>query len=228
MIPTLQQGQVGLSILGSAGGDASRASRLLILHSNDSSFADTSTYARSVTLNSTITASTSSPKFGAAAGLVSNANECLLITSNTGMTVGTGAMTIAGWFKPTATLSEKFVLSKGVNENGGWMVGIGTGGVVFRSAGTSDLVYSGAISSSAWTYIKCVFTGTGLKKIFVGGPEVSSGSTASNITTTTRLEVGGCVSVSSSFQFRGGFDEIVISALADLSTTVPTSELADS
>jgi hypothetical protein len=213
---------------GGGGSDPDRASRLLILHANDGAFPDTSTYARTVTTNGTISTSGTDPKFGAANAVSDAADECVYINDNTDMAVGTGPLTIAGWFKPTASGSEKFAICKGVNEGGGWLIGIGTGGVTFRSAGTSDLIYSGSLSSSAWAYIKCVFTSGGLKKIFVDGTEVSSASVAHNITTVTRLEVGACVSIGSAFQYRGEWDEIVISALEDLSTSVPTTELPDS
>jgi hypothetical protein len=212
-----------------AGGptDPDRASRLVILHCNGGSFPDTSTYARTVTVNGTLTASGSGPVFGAAAGLADAADECVYITDNTDMGVGTGPLTIAGWFKPTASGTEKFVLSKGVNEGGGWLVGVGTGGVVMRGPGTSDLTYSAALSSSTWYYIKCVFS-AGNKYIFVDGPQVATVAAAYNITTNTRLEVGACVSIGSGFQYRGEFDEIIISALADTATTVPVAELPDS
>lgn len=224
--PAVLTPKVRVAAGGGGGSDPDRASRLVIIHANGGTFPDTSTYARTVTVNGTLTAG-SAGKFGAAGGLSDAAGECIYIESNTGMAVGAGALTIAGWFKPTASGRERFALSKGINDGDGWLIGIGTDGVTFRHAGTNDLAYNGSLSSSSWHYVKCVFTAGGDKKIFVNGPEVATQTIAHNITISTRLEVGACVSIGSGFQYQGEWDEIIISALEDTSTTVPSAELPD-
>ena len=216
---------------GGGGSDPDRASRLLVMHLNGNA-TDSGPLGMSSTVAGEATSNlqwrTADPKFGSGYAYVSEGGNITISNAQgaSALNVGTGVFTVSMWVRPAGAGNEKTIIAKGVNDGNGFLIMLGTGGCIFRSNGTSDLSYSGSISSSVWTYAKFV-RHSGGRKIFLNGTEVASDSTAPNITTTAGLEIGNCPSFGASFRYGGEFDELIISALADTSTAVPTSQLAD-
>jgi hypothetical protein len=237
MLFSLQQGQIGRRrIAAAAAGDPNRANRLLVLHCNGSNggttFTDSSTYARTMTVTGTLITSTSSPKFGSACALVQASGD--FVRSSAITALGFGAITMAAWVKATHGDEYGSFFSTGpFNGGNGIQIFIGATGVVFRSDGTSDLSATGlSLNDGNWHYVKC-YIAAGIaavpraKVIMVDGSTVASGTTLSNLES-DNLDIGSIADSGGSFRFSGSFDEVVISDYADTSTTVPTTELADS
>lgn len=238
MLFAFQQGGLGRinkPVVAGGGGDPDRASRLLVLHcngaDNGTTFTDSGPSARTMTVTGTLVTSTSSPKFGSAAALVQASGDQVRCADSSDFAVGTGAITYAAWVKPTYSGTYGSFISHGeFNGSSGSQIFIGTTGVAFRTEGTSDLTASATLNDGNWHYVKCVLTagpGTRYKKIFIDGTEVNSTTTSANLSTPDGVDIGSVSDSSGSFRFAGRFDEVVISALADLSTGVPTTELPD-
>lgn len=215
--------------------DPDRASRLLVLHcdgtNGGTTFTDSGPSGRTMTVSGTLITSTSSPKFGTAAALVQASGDQVRCADSSDFAVGTGAITYAAWVKPTYSGTFGSFISHGeFNGGSGSQIFIGTTGVAFRTEGTSDLTASAALNDGEWHYVKFVLTpgpGTRYKKIFIDGTEANSTTTTANLNTPDGVDIGSVLDSGGSFRFAGRFDEVVISALADLSTDVPTSPLPD-
>lgn len=118
--------------------------------------------------------------------------------------------TIEGWFRPdaAATGNSKVWYDQALNSSLGVVCFLGTGGVRFRSNGTNDLSVSTSISSSSWTHIAWVATGTG-RQIYIGGTLAGSDAVVPN-TTHAQANIGTGSTASESFRYYGGLDEIRI------------------
>jgi hypothetical protein len=218
---------------GGGGGptDPDRASRLLVLHCNGSNggttFTDTSTYARTMTVSGTLITSTSDPKFGSACGLVQASGD--MVQSSVVSAIGTGAITVAFWCKPTYSGTYGSFFSMGdFNGGGGMQIFVGTSGVAFRTEGTSDLTYGVSLNDGNWHYVKCYLTagGSRTKAIMVDGTLGASTATTANIGS-DNIDIGSIADSGGGFRFSGSFDEVIVSDFADTSTDVPTVELPD-
>ena len=210
---------------------------VLLIHANgtdattffeDDNNATTTRTARTITAVGTAQLSTAQEKFGQSSLLLDDSPEAYLTVAHASdMLTGTGAFTVEGWFRPQLAgdggqgVGTRFWFFKGVNSATGFGLGVTTDGVRFRGPGTTDLVYTGSISSSAWTHIAFVYDGTN-KKIYVNGTQQATAAASLNITDTSNYQIGYFTGI---FAYNGWIDEIRVSRVARYTAafTAPTT-----
>jgi len=143
---------------------------------------------------------------------------------------GTDNFTIEGWFQPLASGNERTFYLHGVNTTGGMTLFVGTGGVRFRAAGTTDLTHSTTISNTAFTHIAFVRDGN-TRRIFINGTQVTSDTLSFNVSDNVITDIGASVqNASDSFRYFGYIDDLRITkGVARYTTTFtpPTQAFSD-
>lgn len=158
--------------------------------------------------------STTQSKFGGGSfstGATSGSN-CLTAAASPLFQMMTGNFTVEGWFLPDSgtTGTERTFYIQGVNTTGGLALFVGTGGARFRANGTTDLVYSGTISTSVFTHIAFVRNGN-TRLIFVNGTQVASDTLSFNNNDLTTVDIGApAKNASDVFRYYGYIDDLRI------------------
>lgn len=186
--------------------------------------------AKTITVNGSAQIDTAQSKFGGSSFLSTYTGQNYISVANASdLLTGTGALTIEGWFRPDLAgdagqgVGTRFWYFKGVNSATGTGVGVSTDGIRWRGPSTTDLVYTGTVSSSAWSHIAFVWNGS-TKKIYLNGTEVASASASLNITDTSAITIGPYFT-DNRFNYSGWIDEIRVSNIARYTSnfTAPTS-----
>lgn len=92
-----------------------------------------------------------------------------------------GDFTIEGWVKPAISGGEKFFIIQGVNLTNGFLIGLTTTEIRWRSNGSSDI--SASISKSDWYHFAITRSGSATNnvKVFVDGTQVTQGTYTNQI-----------------------------------------------
>lgn len=154
------------------------------------------------------TITTSDSKFGGASGDFSSDTKYITALDSSRFRPGTADFFIDTWVKPSKANNDCFFVSKGINATGGFLLGCGTNGAYFRTNGTSEnLIYSGSISSSAFTNIRFARVGS-TKHIIVAGTSVANQSTSANINDTSSVIIGANQGIVAANRYNGLIDDV--------------------
>lgn len=182
---------------------------VLLLNMDGANASTTFTDAKGHTVTATGTAqvSTAQSKFGGASVNVgTSGSNYLRIAAHADFIMGTGDFTIEGWFRPVGT-GDRFCYWHGVNTAGGLGMAVATNQVLFRASGTTDLTYTGAISSTLFTHVAITRRGN-TRRIFVNGALVASDILVFNNSDSAVTDIGACPNVASDiYRYYGYIDD---------------------
>lgn len=141
-----------------------------------------------------------------------------------------GDFTIEGWVKPSISGGEKFFIIQGVNQTNGFLIGLTTSEIRWRSNGTTDI--SAAISKADWYHFAITRSGSGSNnvKVFVDGTQVIQGTYTNTILASAGVLNIGPANLVGSFSSYGYIDDFRITkgyARYTSNFTPPTSALKD-
>lgn len=159
---------------------------LLCLHfdgtNGSTSFPDDGPLGFTLTDVSNVTVATATPKFGSGAGNF-DAASYLSVPANAAWNFGTGALTIDFWHKSTSLASLYYFLDmRDAGETAGttiYVYVLADGSVHFGHGAVEAASAAGAITTSGYHHVACVYSG-GTLTVYIDG--TASGSTASDST----------------------------------------------
>jgi len=152
---------------------------------------------------------TSEKKYGTGSILINS-------TSNAFKTNGVllpGDFTIEGWFKGLQSGTEDFFILQGINATNGFLIGLTTQEIRWRSNGTSDVAYS--ISDSNWYHFAIVRNGSATNnvKVYYNGTQVTQGTYTNQILPSAgSLFIGPGAQLTAGFVSTGYLDDFRITA----------------
>jgi len=142
-----------------------------------------------------------------------------------------GDFTIEGWVKPSIAGGEDFFIVQGVNETNGFLIGLTTSEIRWRSNGQTDI--SAAISKADWYHFAISRSGSGSNnvKVFVDGTQVTQGTYTNTILASAgNLNIGPGGLLSATFASYGYIDDLRITkgyARYTANFTAPTAQFKD-
>ncbi len=191
------------------GSDPDFASVVLLKHydgtDGQTTTVDSSSYGRSIGQRGSPTLDDAQVRFGSASFLVST-DQAWQITDAAELRLGASQMTVEAWFRSNGTNSFGGWYAKGVNTTGGISFGVNNTSVTFRADGTDDLSAGIASIANTWTHVAFVRDASNVRRIYVGGVQVASGTLNYNNNDTSVLELGQVFNTS--FSFLGHIDEL--------------------
>ena len=122
-----------------------------------------------------------------------------------------GRRIIERWVKPSISGTEKFFIIQGVNQTNGFLIGLTTSEIRWRSNGTTDI--SAVISKADWYHFAITRSGSGSNnvKVFVDGTQVTQGTYTNTILASAgALNIGPGAALSSGFASYGYIDDFRI------------------
>lgn len=189
--------------------DTLYAETVALLHMDGANGSTTFTDEKGHTFTASGTAqlSTAQARFGTASLYVgTSGSNYIRAAADADFIFGTSDFTVEGWFRPSIS-GDRYFYVHGLNTVGGMLLAVSTNKIIFRRNGTTDLVYVGAVSSSAWTHIAFVRSGD-TSMIFVNGALVTSASLAFNVSDNVVTDLGASGQMASdTFRYYGYIDD---------------------
>jgi hypothetical protein len=119
--------------------------------------------------------------------------------------------TIEGWAKPAIGGDDRFFIFQGINETNGFVIGLTTSQIKWRSNGQTDI--SAAINKSDWYHFAIVRSGSGTNnvKVYVDGSAVTQGTYTNQILASAgTLNIGPAGAINPAFASYGYIDDFRI------------------
>jgi len=184
---------------------------------------DSSSYARTITLNSGAALSTTSPKFGTASLLTDGTDDYGSCAASTDFSFGTGTdFTVEFWLKSDSTDPDGCGVALQGNT---FYVTLISGSLYFGNGGVNMVVASWAGLNNAWQFVMARRSGSTCE-LFING--VSQGTYGSSVTIGANQELRmNYAAVSGSFG-KGDIDDLRITNGVARSNAVPTAAFPDS
>lgn len=218
-------------------GDPDFSSVVLLLHGDGSgtSFTDSSSYARTLTANGSITQSTAQSKFGGKSISFPSSGSYLSMASATALNFGTGDFVIEGWLYLTSSTAYQFILGNDVDPGGYMMcavnidgnsgqIGLGRSGIAW------PVVFSPhGISANTWTHFAISRSGS-TNRCYINGSKIGSDVTDSTSWSFSNPRVGQHLGV---YTLGGYLDDLRLTkgtsrSYTGSTITVPTAAYPDS
>lgn len=163
----------------------------LMLHmdgaDNGTTFADSSSGAKTVTVNGNTVTKTATKKFGTASVYFDGSGDSLTLSDDADWGFGTGDFTIDFWFNPSSV--SGFQTFCGVGYVSGWQLSIYSTTISFYIAGSLVSSYAASITTGNFYHLALTRSGTTLR-IFLDGTVVDEVSNSSNISKGGGLAIG--------------------------------------
>jgi hypothetical protein len=178
-----------------SGGDPYFASVVLLLHCDGSdgstTFIDSSSYARAMSVSGDAKISTTDPKFGTGAMLLDGIGDDVYAADSPDWDLGTADFTLEGWVYPTSATAAQTILAQWITGGTAFFFGVGPGYGLYLN-NTLVIGYTAWPSANNWHHW-AVSRNTSSIRLFINGTQHGStyniGSSAIT-TSSTALRIG--------------------------------------
>ena len=201
----------------------------LLLHSNGTSFVDSSSSPKAITGSATLSATQS--KWGGKSAIFDGSGSSLSVANSASLNLSGVDWAVEAWLYPTSNPQYTCVIGKRSGSNPtSWYCMVQYGVVGFYN-GSSAYTQSGSISTDAWTHVAWSMT-SGTLRIYVGGVRVGEWSSVSINEVDVPVEIGSHYS-SLTEAFAGFIDDIRVTknssrGYVGATLVIPSSQLQDS
>ena len=171
--------------------------------------------------------STSVVKYGTGSMAFDGTGDWLTSPDSTNLQLGTGAFTIECWLYLSATGAARGIVGKGTATTG-WLLSVNASNQVVFTDTTTAITSTGTLSGTTWYHIAVVREGTGSNqtKIYIGGSNDGTGTSATNFNQTNIMYVGA--NRTGGDALNGYIDDLRITKGVARTITVPTAAYPDS
>ena len=179
----------------------SQVSLLLHMDGSGSSFVDSSSSPKTVTVFGSAVQSSTQARFGGAS-FEGGSSKYLSVTGNSAFNFGTGDFTVELWAYPTSTPNGSGLISNSYTDDSlvGFALafsqpgtlGVGTGSSLFfgwYDSGWSGISTSSTLSLNAWNHV-AVSRNNGTSRLFLNGTQVGSSVTTPQLPNMDTLWIG--------------------------------------
>ena len=181
-------------------------SNVQLLIPGDSSTADVSSSARTVSAFGSAASSTSQKKWGAGSIAFNGSTDYLSVTASA-FNVGTGDFTAEAWIRLSATPTDfRHVFDTRTADSNGFALGIDGSSRVFLFSNSAFRVQTGSVSINQWHHL-AVCRASGVTRVYLNGSQLGSDFTNTLNYSQTTLLIGAYYSTSS-FRWNGNLDDI--------------------
>lgn len=218
------------------GSDPDFSNVVLLIHADGSgsTFVDSSSYARTLTANGSVTQSATESKFGGKSASFPSSGSYISAATSSSLDIGTQDFVIEGWLYITSSTAYQFILGNDTDPGGYMMVAVNRDG----NAGQIGLGRSGiawpvvfsphGISANTWTHFAISRSGS-TNRCYINGTKIGSDVTDSTSWSFSNMRVGQHLGV---FTLSGYLDDLRITKgtarYTGSTITVPTAAYPDS